>query len=1166
MNWMREADAEPIPGYTLIEPIGTGGFGEVWKCLAPGGIHKAIKFVYGNMNSLDGDAVKAEQEFKALERVKFVRHPFVLPMDRIEVVSGELLIVMELADKSLHDCLQELQDYGKPGIPRDQLIGYLADAAEGLDHLIEKHNLQHLDVKPKNLFLLADRVKVADFGLVKHLERQSGSGLMGGVTPIYAAPETFANKISKHTDQYSLAVVYCELLTGIRPFSGKNIRQLALQHMTEAPDLSMLPEIDRPVVARALSKNPDERFPSCSAFIRSLATGCVDLPNLGSQSLADIGPASRVRMPTSIDIDISTPEPGGKPHFPLPQEYGNTNPTVSRLEVGVLRPAILIGVGSFGRRALQQLRCRLLDRVGDLNQVPSFRFLYLDVDPFAVEKAVSGSSDISLTPDQVVHLPLQPVTAYRRKQLDHVLEWLPREKLYSIPRSLAAEGSRALGRLAFCDHFLRVSQKLRAEIQIATHPEAIKQSTDQTGLAVRGKVPNIYVFASATGGSGGMLLDLGHAIRRVLTKLNVPDSPITAFLFAGAPHDPMAQPEELANIFATLTELHHYADPDVTFTANYGGHDGVKVEANGLPFTTYLLPMAQRTSEAFRDTVSHLTGYVAHELTTPLGMGLEDTRAASIPPGRTPFRGFGTYGVWFPRGLLLRSAARQTCIRLFQAWSSIPEDGAPPAVTNVIDGILADERLSAQSVQTFIVSESARGPEGNPIELAWNWVRAVADQASTLSRRVDHAEWARSIWDQAKECVGFEPTADTDSTYRRGRLSRLLDKGLRTAVAAWENELLEELRPIYECSGPRLFAMETALRRIIAQLGEAALAQEEQVLLIKPLRSEARHAVERALEICQSGSGVFSLFGNRTSKQLRAFSDRLGRFMECRVKEDLATVAGLFYRKVMTILQDRLRDVTIARERLAQLTQLMEAPILLVDRGHAIEKPLESAELSDEALQTTLHMANTVRIVLPNGEEQIDVAAAAMLTSMTREQLDRLQDVLGQLVLDPRGGLTELCAVSPDLPRMLAMPAIEQTTAFLGTILPTQDVTEVELGTLDPVHGGVMERIRAYIENAKPLAQGPPEEERLFVLVPATESGLRFSRAAKQVVPKAVTVTVQGSGTDLMFCREQNYLRIGDLAHLIEPCWEAYVDAMNDPEQAPHSRFDVSEWMPLVNQ
>src|SRR5204862_3381289 len=83
---------EPIPGYKLVKRIGAGGYGEVWRAEAPGQLVKAIKFVYG---LLDED--RAARELKALNRIKGVRHPFLLSLERIEVVDGQLLIVTELA-------------------------------------------------------------------------------------------------------------------------------------------------------------------------------------------------------------------------------------------------------------------------------------------------------------------------------------------------------------------------------------------------------------------------------------------------------------------------------------------------------------------------------------------------------------------------------------------------------------------------------------------------------------------------------------------------------------------------------------------------------------------------------------------------------------------------------------------------------------------------------------------------------------------------------------------------------------------------------------------------------------------------------------------------------------------------------------------------------------
>ena len=226
------------------------GFGEVWKAEAPGGIFKAIKIIHGDLRSQDNDLVRyAEQELKSLKRVKQVRHPYLLALDRYDIVDGRLLIVMELADCNLWDRFRECRAKGLVGIPRDELLLYMAETAEVLDLFNDQFQLQHLDIKPQNLFLLPNHVKVADFGQVKDLEGLIGP-VTGGITPVYAAPETFDGIITRYCDQYSLACVYQELLTGVRPFDGTSMSQLLMQHLNLPPNLAPSPACDRPALSR----------------------------------------------------------------------------------------------------------------------------------------------------------------------------------------------------------------------------------------------------------------------------------------------------------------------------------------------------------------------------------------------------------------------------------------------------------------------------------------------------------------------------------------------------------------------------------------------------------------------------------------------------------------------------------------------------------------------------------------------------------------------------------------------------------------------------------------------------------------------------------------------------------------------------------------------------
>ncbi len=839
MSFLREPDAEPIPGYRLIEPLGSGGFGEVWKCEAPGGLLKAMKIVYGNLDCMDAEGVRAEQELHALQRIKEVRHPFVCSVERIDKVQGELVIVMELADKSLHDAFVEHQAAGLVGIPRDTLLRYIRDAAEALDHMLEKHNLLHLDVKPRNLFLISERVKVADFGLVKNLERQAASGVLGGVTPLYAPPETLQNKISPQSDQYSLAIVYQELLTGQRPFNGKNARQLAMQHLNEEPELRNLPEAERPIVARALSKDPSQRWPNCLAFVKALYNARPARRETVSLTAAGNRPKTMADTMEDMLLLDQFPEEESPPS-PPPREDGEEEIEVSQLGItvaqpttGTLRPTLIVGVGSFGRRALMEMRCRFLDRFGDLEKIPLVRFLYIDTDAEAVKSATRGAPEVALANGSVFHLPLQPVGNYRRRMLDHLSDWLPREKLYSIPRNLQTQGSRALGRLAFADNHLRFMTRLRREVQQATHPDTLYQSVSQTGLALRENLPRVYLVAAAGGGSSGLLAYLGFELRRLLKQLHFPKTEVLAFLLCGALGDPATPKGELANVYATLTELNHFYDPGIQFTAQYGP-DAPRVVEQGQPYNSiYLLPLRHRTPELLRDAVAHVGSYIFHDVTTPLGQRLDHGRHARRAEGITPFRSFGTYAVWFPRGLLLRLAARQTCSKLLEEWQATGDPVNPASVESACARAVENPEIRMEAIAARI-EETAKVPgEGGPGAALTAFLARLEEQAAQSVALDDPGNWARQVMARLQEVVGAAPgSAEQESGFRKSKIGRALATGTQQLAQEWDTRLSQIAFELMEDRGRRLAAAEAAFAwfgRYCDQAAEAPRGKREQL-------------------------------------------------------------------------------------------------------------------------------------------------------------------------------------------------------------------------------------------------------------------------------------------------------------------------------------------------
>jgi serine/threonine protein kinase len=1190
-----ESHAEPLPGYKLLERLGGGGFGEVWKAEAPGGLHKAIKFVFGDLQETGEDGQRAEQELKALSRVKTVRHPYILSLERYDIIDGQLIIVMELADRNLWDRFKECRAQGLPGIPRVELLGYMEEAAEALDLMNIEFQLQHLDIKPQNIFLVHNHVKVADFGLVKDLEGMVAS-VTGGVTPVYAAPETFDGWVSRFSDQYSLSIVYQELLTGQRPFSATTVRQLILQHLQGKPNVTPLPAADRPVVSRALAKNPEERHPNCLAFVRALR-GRTIVPASSPEStgqgsvtnLDDTGPADGDTHPPDtmspdasevedLQLPVSEDPPGPATRWIRAQE--GEAPRIANAQApraapppvhsdGVLVPAVVVALGNLGLGVLQHFRESLHNQFGGLRALPHLRVLFMDTDPAEMRRATRGRDGAALLAGEVLLARLNRPSHYLKARDGRVpvSSWLDSHILYRIPRSLETSGIRALGRLAFCDNYALIARRLRTELEQCTEPGQLLTAERNTGLGLRSNRPRVYVVTSLVGGTGsGMFVDLAYVFRHLLRQLGYGQPEIYGVFLLPGGNGKGTRALSLANTFAALTELNHFSEPKVTFSARFQDRVAPITDSDP-PFNRCVLLHLPEGGEPekVRKTVTLAGDYLIRDLMTPLGRAADLSRAgqsASVPPVSGPAcQTFGLYRFSFPKRRLVQETARRVCRNLVHRWMTKDSRPLQQTVGAWVEQQWAEQQLGAEHfierLQTACEQALGQTPESAFTALLGPSLTQAAPAPSGKKAAPPTAALANldpsAVMTALEELDRFVGRPEEQMvTPEPATLPQLLAQAAEEAVADMGRRLTAVIVDLVERPEFRLAGAEEAIRQTIPLI-EKVLEHHE--TLSHELTTQAREAHLRIRMLLQTfPRATAGKKSNAQSSWQTDLLELLRAYPKWRYQSLILQQLSYTYVSLRGNLSDQLREINFCRARLSELARSLEEDEYRTKASLVPEKGFDWSQAEPPGPDCALY---------PGGSRTFEATRDQLLQGLTPEDVLQLDEQMEEMMCEQFSGLRHVCMTSVNLLRNLERTMLAVGEQFVSKRLDGVDVAEL-FREFYPEEQGAGDQIKEAFDAALPVRGSTPGKCGVEVCVLASPCGApgdRFRDLSRRTLGQTDPAMVASKeAEDLVFYRELSSLPLGSLDQVGPAAYEAYSQIASVPHFTPHNRTDITQW------
>ncbi len=754
------------------------------------------------------------------------------------------------------------------------------------------------------------------------------------------------------------------------------------------------------------------------------------------------------------------------------------------------------------------------------------------------------------------------------------------------------------------DNYPSIVRRLEVELSECCDPERLQQATEQTGLAVRGTVPRVYIVTSLAGGTGsGMFIDLAYAVRHLLTKMGQEAAEVVGlFLVPGTEGPDPRRGPQLANAFAALTELNHFAGPDAVFEARYAPEAGAAPKpfrASGPPLHRCILiplpadpPGSERVpsddgtpslTEATQTVIARTGHCLSAELATALGKTADQfrqqhalLRAAQIWPTRPsdapPTLAYHTVGIHrllWPRRQMLELASRGLCQRLVKRWLSKDAKPLRGVVKDWVAQQWAEFGLSQEQLigdlQQACREALGKAPEDVFADLALPVYRMLTpvkgkppEPSLALGAVVETLEQFEALVGIPEEYRGT-PKPGEPLAYTPGSLEGVLSAAATKLGDRFEQRVAELVVRLIEAPEARLAGAEEAIRQLNVLI-EQALANHEQ--LSQELQERATAVYERLAALLEQPAPNpagpktptwKAPFTRRlpaaTSLVARELQDLLRSYPKYRYQSlVLQRVSGL-YVALRGLLSDQLREVDFCRARLTELHGLFEA---------------------GEQTSAARGQAVAGRWLFPPGCASLDDAVRRLEERVGPEQLLELDKHIQGLLRKQFRALLQVCMSPGNVLRVLMPAMMQETGAYLSQHLEDTAVAAVYLRQYGAQQESgkyaltpqLQEDLQAAFGKAAPgLAGATPDGELCLLAVPQDGCEQVFRQLAHQALPEAQWSVAPG-GEEIIFYREQSHHSLSAFQQFGAQAQEAYQRLNALDHATPHARGDIPAWQP----